>query len=69
MDIKKVFPTCKIYDNTKYTTTEEKASNRHLWMPFGVSYIVYGFLGPIENKVIQQRIAPRVEYSKTAMGF
>lgn len=45
-----------IYD--KYTTTEQKASNRHLWMQFGVSYRAYGFLGPTENKAIQQRIGP-----------
>jgi len=69
MDIAKVFPTCETCDNAKHTTAEQKACNRYLWMQFGVSYMVYGFLGPTESKVVQQRIALRVEYSKTAMGF
>lgn len=49
MDITKVFAIYEIYDSATYTITEQKASNRHMWMQFVTSYMVYGFLGPIEK--------------------
>lgn len=51
MDIK-VFPVCEIYDSATYTITEQKASNRHIGMQFITSYVIYGFLGPIEKSDI-----------------
>lgn len=58
MDITKVFPICEIYDSATHTITEQKASNRHVWMQFVTSYMVLGFLGPVEKSVIQQSIGP-----------
>lgn len=51
MDITKVFPICEIYDSATYTVTEQKYSSRHIWMEFITSYMVYGFLGPIEKVI------------------
>lgn len=36
MNITKVFPTCEIHYNAKYTTAEQNASKRRLWMQFGM---------------------------------
>lgn len=58
MGITKVFPVCEIYDSATYTITEQKACNRHVWVQFVTFHVVYGFLGPIEKGVIQQRISP-----------
>lgn len=69
MDITKVFPIYEVYDSATYTITEQKASNRHVWMQFVTSYMVYGFLGPTEKTGIQQSVGPCVDYSKTAVGF